>query len=133
MLAALDTFPDVETIRSREPAVDDRHLVAEGTPVTRGRLRQQPDLGHQHDHTAPVVEHAARGDTSVLPLPVTPWMRMGENTREARASPTRDSASFCSAVSTSTLPSSASSGEILSMASIVTMPLVTSPSRISRS
>jgi hypothetical protein len=60
MLAALDPLPDVEAIRPGEAAVDDRHFVAQRPPVARRRLRQKPDLRHEHDAPAAGVEHAAR-------------------------------------------------------------------------
>ena len=74
-VAGPDAVPLIVTLAVGQPAVLDRHAIAERGPELRGHLRRQRDLGDEHQHAASERRWCARASrrySSVLPLPVTP-------------------------------------------------------------
>ena len=52
-LARTETPPGGEALARRQPAVQHRHVLAEAGPESRGELRRQGDLWHQHQGALP--------------------------------------------------------------------------------
>ena len=68
-VAAADALPLIVTLAIREPAMLDRHALAERLPEHRGDHRRQRDLRHEHEHAAARLAHGRRQPQVKLGLP----------------------------------------------------------------